>query len=268
MISIWSETLPESWHWSPNDNTPGGGKEFIVETARTLKKLGHEVVVYYDGNSREFEGVYYLPREFYEPSEIVIAQNSRPPKLGERNIYWTSLVTDREKDFLDFDKRIVLSKYHQGLFGNNSDIVPLGIHREQFDGSKKENICLYSSSPDGVWKLNDFPFEKYGYKFIQTYNGNYSEQEMVDLYNKARFWLHPGQRIELLCLSAIKAQQAGCIPVVVPLMALDETVKYGVKTNLEHYFGELEKALKNPPKVKEYRAKSWEETTQEIIKLF
>jgi glycosyltransferase involved in cell wall biosynthesis len=103
---------------------------------------------------------------------------------------------------------------------------------------------------------------------VQTYKRNISEDGMTDLYARSRFWLHPGQRVELFCISALKAQQSGCIPIVVPNMALAETVKTGIKTDLDHYFEELEKVLKNPPKGEFYEAPSWQEVTSYIVNLF
>ena len=265
MITIFTEILPEGWRWNPHAPPPSGSVEFYIATAEELAKR-HDVQIFYDGEATEKNGVYYLPRELYEPSEINIHCNDRA-ELGKWNIYWTNKVGQKAKDYMDYDHRITLSKYHKSIFGD-SVIIGHGIYKESFKPDKKENLCLYSSSPDGIWKLKDFPFEKYGYSFIQTYNNKYSEEDMIALYKKARFWLHPGQRYELFCISAVKAQASGCIPVVVPNQALAETVKTGIKCNLENYEQELIKALENPPEVKKYEAPSWVKVTASIESLF
>lgn len=264
-ISIYTEKLPLNWQWTPVNPPPSGTVEFYINTAEQLVKKGYQVSVFYDGEATELNGVYYLPRELYEPTDINIHCNDRA-KLGTRNIYWTNKVGQLSKDYMDYDARITLSKYHKSIFGD-SIIIGHGVSNK-YKPMEKENICLYSSSPDGLWKLDKFPFAKYDYRFVQTYNKSIDEDEMIELYGKARFWLHPGERTELFCLSAIKAQVSGCIPVVVPSQALAETVKTGIRTNLKDYFSELKKALKNPPKVEDYKAESWEEVTDKLIELF
>lgn len=266
-VSIWTETLPSEFRWDVKDPPPSGTVEFYIETASELAKR-HDVSVYYDGEATEYRGAYYLPRELalVTATDVVIACNEYPRVVGDKMIYWNAMVGQKAKDFMNFDHRITLSKYHQSIFGD-STVIGLGVHKEQFS-PKKENLCIYTSSPDGIWKLNEFPFEKYGYKFVSTYKQGISEQEMIDLYNRAKFWLHPGQRWELYCLSAIKAQQAKCIPVVVPTMALQETVTRGVKTTLDNYFNDLKKALEDGYEAFEYNAPTWEEQTKKIELLF
>lgn len=269
-LEIWSEELPPEWEWTPKSYL-GGTPEFVVNTAEFISH-DTEVIVYYDGETKYVNRVYYLPRDrFIGGADVILSCNSKAPKKGKYNIYWSSWFHNRDKDFLDFDERIVLSPYHQKIFGNNSRLIPLSIWPEQFKNPVKvKKQCLYSSSPDrglnflkSIW--NDVSRET-GAVLISTYDYGISEKEMVELYKSSEFWLHPGQGIELFCLSAVKAQAAKCIPVVVPNMALETTVKYGVKTTLEKYKDELIKTINNPPKVEDVNFGSWETVTMELFK--
>lgn len=269
MIEIWTEELPNGWEWSP-ENFVGGTHEFVVNTAICAQKYD-DVVVYYDGKTVEFCGVYFVPRGLYAGKDIVLACNSVPQKLGKYNIMWSNWYGKKDTDYPQFDERIVQSPYHQSIFGEDSRLVPLSIWPEQFKhGVKVEKRCLYSSSPDrgGEFLKSIWPEvkDRTGAELIMTYDKSISEREMINLYKSSQFWLHPCQGIELFCVSAAKAQAAGCIPVVVPNMALDTTVKFGVKTTLENYKEDLIKAIENPPKVEEVDFGSWETVTNELFK--
>ena len=269
MIEIWTEELSGDWKWTPNKFC-GGTIEFAVETARVLSKF-EEVVVYYDGEPIEHNGVYYLPRSNFKGNDIVLSCNSHAPNKGKYNIYWTSWANQTQDKCLDYDERIVLSPYHQSIFGENSRIVPLGCWKDNFkDGKKARGFCLYSSSPDrggfylkSIWEE---VFDKTGAVLISTYRSDISEEEMQDIYKKSQFWLHPGQGIELFCLSGLKAQVAGCIPIVVPNMALETTIKIGVKTTADKYKSDLIEAIKNPPEVEEFDCLSWVDVTKDLFK--
>jgi len=169
---------------------------------------------------------------------------------------------------MEYDHRITISNYHKSIFGD-SDVIGHGIYPELYKKGKKENICLYSSSPDRGGKfIDEKMINDMGYKLIKTYKKDISEIEMIDLYRKAKFWLHPCQGVELFCIAGVKAQASGCIPVVVPNMALKETIKWGIKTDFEHYNEELSKALKNPPRAEGYDPPTWLEVTKKIESLF
>jgi len=274
MIEIWTESLPQDYWWLPNDYI-GGTPEYVVNTARELKSLGHDVIVYYDNTPTELDGVFYLPRNQYQGNDIVLACNEKPPKLGKRNIYWTSKYGQTDEMFKEFDERIVLSKYHQSLFGKNSKVIPLACNSKDLKPEKKEFFALYSSSPDrGLdFLLKMWPeiYEttrlrlktSYGASGGQTkvsgvdFLGKLPESEMNSLYRKAKFWLHPAQGIELFCISGRKAQTAGCIPVVIPNMALDETILFGVRTDDENFKKDLLETIKYPPFVPKMEFLGW-----------
>lgn len=269
IVEIYTEELPHGWEWTP-DSYLGGTPEFVVNTAEAIKKFAR-VTVYYDGKPMEHNGVYYLPRVFYGARDILLACNSRPPRLAKHNIVWCDWVDKKDSDYAEFDERIVISPYHQSIFGNNSRIVPLSVHKSQFFNAQKvKGQCLYSSSPDrggeflkSIWK--DVEAET-GAKLIQTYKKDISEADMIKLYKESEFWLHPCQGVELFCIAAAKAQTAGCIPVVIPNMALDTTVKFGVKTTLENYKQDLINAIKNPPPIASVDFGSWESVTKDLFK--
>lgn len=269
MIEIWTEELPSEWQWHPTRYC-GGTPEFVVETARVLSSVC-EVIVYYDGMPCTFENVVYLPRSAFIGKDIILACNSTPPHLGQYNIYWNSWFKAKENSYKNFNERIVLSKFHQNIFGLNSRIIPLGCHPRQFlNPIKNKGLCLYSSSPDRgadfLKGIFDNVKERTGAMLVCTYSKDIDEESMVQLYRESEFWLHPGQGVELFCLSAVKAQLAKCIPVVVPNMALEETVKYGVKTTIDNYENALIQAIENPPKIEDVHFMSWDDATQEIFK--
>lgn len=266
MIEIWTEELPPNFHWSP-DNYLGGTPETIVNLA---ENFNDEVFVYYDGRAIEKNGVYYLPRNNYLGRDILIAFNSKPPKLAKHNIALINWFHARDIDYLEFDERIVLSKYHQSIFGYNSRIIPHACDFSKFlNGKKISGQCLFSSSPDrgrdfleSIW--GDVSRET-GATLITTYSKDISEEEMIDLYKTSQFWLHPGDGVELFCISALKAQAAGCIPIVVPNMALETTVKYGIKTTKENFKDDLIQAIKNPPKVEEINIDTWRDVADQFL---
>jgi hypothetical protein len=267
LVEIWTEVLPPAWHWTP-DSYLGGTPEFAINVAKNCE---HDVVVYYDGKPCMYDGIYYLPRSQYRGSDVILAINSRPPKLGKHNIIWFSWDNAKDTQYLDFDERIVLSPYHKSIFGSNCRIVPLTCEPEDFKSTYKiKKQCLYSSSPDrggeflkSIWSEVE---ARTGARLVCTYKNNISEDEMKELYKQSEFWLHPCQGVELFCISAVKAQVASCIPVVVPNMALATTVKYGVKTTLENYKENLIKAINNPPKVEKVDFGSWQSVTDELFK--
>lgn len=269
LLEIWTEEMPKGWEWSRHSYL-GGSPEFIVNTAECMVDEC-DVIVYYDGEPCEFNGVYYSPRSQYMGQDVVLACNSKPPKLGKHNIYWTNWVHQRQENCLEFDERIVISPYHKSIFGEDSRIVPHSVWASEFDNPiKNKGQCLYSSAPDRggeflkeIWR--DVHKET-GAELITTYDKSIPEKEMIELYKSSEFWLHPCQGVELFCIAAAKAQVAKCIPVVIPNMALETTVKYGVKTTLENYKEDLIKAIKNPPAIEVVDFGSWADVTAELFK--
>lgn len=61
------------------------------------------------------------------------------------------------------------------------------------------------------------------------YHGKVSHAELHDHFMSAGLWLYPTNFTEISCITAMKAQVAGAIPVTMTLAALDETVQHGYK---------------------------------------
>lgn len=269
ILEIWTENLTGNWVWG-YDNYLGGTPEFIINTAECASNIFDEVYVYYDGSPGENNGVYYLPRRDYVGRDVLLSCNDVPHNMAEYNIYWSNWHNNKQDHYMNFDERIVLSNYHKSIFGKDSRIVPHSCWPKSFNGSNKiRKQCLYSSSPDrgaeflkSIWgNVN----KQTGAELICTYDQNISEDKMIEYYNSSQFWLHPCQGVELFCIAAVKAQVAKCIPIVVPNMALDETVKYGVKTTLDNYEVDLINAINNLPEVKDVDFGDWDSVTRELF---
>lgn len=267
-IEIWTEELPSGWLWEP-DNYLGGTPEFVVNTAECLLTLGYDVKVYYDGKPTEHNGVTYLPRDFYQAEDILIACNSIPSILAGFNIYWTNWAHQTQDEAMVFDERVVLSKFQQEHFGKDSVVIGHACWPADFAGGEKEDrLCLYSSSPDrgGRFLAEIWPEVETatGAKLIMTYNKGISDKDMQELYKRSQWWLHPCQGTELFCISAQKAMAAGCIPFFIPNGALGETIPWGVQTNLRNFKEDLIYFLQKPPPVQRIKQKDWLDVTKEL----
>jgi glycosyltransferase involved in cell wall biosynthesis len=78
-----------------------------------------------------------------------------------------------------------------------------------------------------------------------TFLGRLDDREMTELYKKVDVLTYPCTGGERFCLTALKAQVYGAIPCVVPTMALNETVKYGIKSSHTNYLGAIIDLLKD-----------------------
>jgi tetratricopeptide (TPR) repeat protein len=68
-------------------------------------------------------------------------------------------------------------------------------------------------------------------KYDVREHGQIGHEELAEKMKQTSFWTYPCTFEETFCITGIKAQAAGCIPVIVESAALLETVKYGYKTN-------------------------------------
>jgi hypothetical protein len=248
-IALYTEPLPPSFHWSP-EKAWRGTEEFYVETAKALFDLGHSVEVFYDGPSMLVEqvafggGVVYRPRVEYRGGfDAVLCCNAQPPGLfpGTRHVYWSNLHGDRFERHLWADAQIVISAFQRQNHETPPDtdqrggpgqfrtaVVGHGVDAGKYVGGVKEPLALYSSSMDrgGHWLKANWGSFGTGLTLVCT-EGRLSNAEVDDLYRRARVWLHPAMGVELFCISALKAQAAGCLCVYSPTMALPETVRPG-----------------------------------------
>ena len=65
------------------------------------------------------------------------------------------------------------------------------------------------------------------------HHGRVSHQDVARLFCQADVWAYPCLFPESSCITAMKAQIAGAIPVVIPTGALKDTVMFGYKTALD-----------------------------------
>lgn len=66
-----------------------------------------------------------------------------------------------------------------------------------------------------------------------TYHGRIGHTELEAEYAKSAVWAYPTDFTEISCISAMKAQALGAIPVTTTMAALDETVKNGIKLDAD-----------------------------------
>jgi glycosyltransferase involved in cell wall biosynthesis len=83
-------------------------------------------------------------------------------------------------------------------------------------------------------KIPQLPVQKQ--KILRLFNqknvyehGRIGQQELVKELLKSGIWVYPCHTPESFCISAWKAQAAGCVPVVTTYAGLDETVKSGIR---------------------------------------
>jgi glycosyltransferase involved in cell wall biosynthesis len=76
-------------------------------------------------------------------------------------------------------------------------------------------------------------------------HGQVGHEELNKAYGSSSFWLYPCTWPETFCISALRAQFAGAIPVVREQCALKETVRHGYKcTSLKEYLPTVLMAFK------------------------
>jgi glycosyltransferase involved in cell wall biosynthesis len=77
-----------------------------------------------------------------------------------------------------------------------------------------------------------------------THHGRVSQPQILEEMKKAGIWAYPAHFGEISCISAMKAQACGAVPVVVAYAALQTTVAYGVKVDGDIYDRETKEAFK------------------------
>lgn len=276
--------------WSPWDTRIGGSEEFIVEVS---KRLPHEVQVFHNGQHGIYEGVRYRDHSEFEPGDVTINVNYPEFEgIKGKTIYWTSL-TDNP-DLSKFDAVCVISEYakkHTGVKHRNVYIVPPGYDPDKVYPSKKiPKQCFYASSPDrGLDALLEAWPKVYAAHpdatLLLTYGaqadlpgviclGNADEDTVNEVYRTSDMWVYPCSGNELYCMTGVKAQAAGCVPLVIPHMALDETIKAGVKSTPECFAKDWIELLNNPNKRWKIRNElrqehfiDWDESTQKLLSI-
>lgn len=96
-------------------------------------------------------------------------------------------------------------------------------------------------------------------------HGRLNREDFLRLMASAEVWAYPCIGGELCCKTALEAQVLQCLPVVVPTMALDETVQAGIKTTPERFAEALVMALRGEgPQIdwSQVRIPSWNDLAQ------
>lgn len=270
--------------WSPWDKRVGGSEEFIIEVSKRLAKLGHTVKVYHNGRHGGYEGVAYLDHSQFEPGDVTINVNYPEFKDGNNTIFWTSLT--EHPDLSHFKAVCYISGYaleNTGIKHRNTFWVPPGYDESKIYPDKKmPKQCLYASSPDRGLDilLEAWPkvYEAHpDATLVITYGaeanlpgiinlGAVDEDTMNELYRTSQIWAYPCTGNELYCMTGIKAQAAGCYPLIIPHMALEQTVKYGRTTDKEHFAEALIDLLnkKEFPQY-DYHYPTWEDSVTMLL---
>lgn len=65
-----------------------------------------------------------------------------------------------------------------------------------------------------------------------------SHEDLAKLMGETQVWAYPTEFPEIHCITALKAQEAGCYPVTTTVAALDETVQSGVKLDTKTIYSD------------------------------
>lgn len=291
--------------WSPTDIRLGGTEDSVVRWAEELNKRGHVVTVYRNKGTEPLfhNGVNYTGRENYTRQNAAkFCINVKSPEVAPLvpTLYLTNETDAGKHDLSKYEGVIWCSQWAVDNIPTNAKqtfILPYGYDSKKiYPGQKIRCQCFYGSSPDrgldtllNVWP--DIHMKHPEAILILTYGaqvpsldgvmnlGVVDEETMNEIYQISDFWLHPCNGGELYCITGIKAQAAGCIPVVIPRMALSETVVNGYWADNEaNYFDALDGALSAPDKeigalrqeLAKHHFPDWEDSTnrlEEIIGL-
>lgn len=235
--------------WNPESTFLGGTEESVVEWAKRLA-TEHDVEVYHNGQHGNWDNVEYLDRDDYRGNNgVTVNIKSSEVVPHGKTWYLTNELDVARHNLSKFAGVIFPSRWamdHLKVSNPNVRIIPHGFDKAAIHNEPKfQNQCLYASSPDrGLDNLLEIWPQVVAAvpdaQLVVTYNGQIDTPNtmclgkvdditMNRLYSTSDFWLHPCNGGELYCMSGIKAQYAGAIPVIFPMMALAETVKRGIK---------------------------------------
>lgn len=77
-----------------------------------------------------------------------------------------------------------------------------------------------------------------------TVHGRVSHEELAKAMSEIQVWAYPTEFQEIHCITALKAQEAGCYPVVTAVGALKETVQCGDKIRTQRIYSDQYKQEK------------------------
>jgi glycosyltransferase involved in cell wall biosynthesis len=107
-----------------------------------------------------------------------------------------------------------------------------------------------------------------------TEHGRITHEELAEKFKQSKVWAYPTEFNEINCITALKAQEAGCIPVTTGCYALAETVinnRYTVEckdisTNTQkrqEFIDNMVKALKSNDEVRKVPKVYWEDIAKQ-----
>ena len=262
----------------------GGSEEMVVETAIRLSKR-YKVTVFHNGKHGVYDGVEYKDHRDFTIGGITI--NVNYPQFPSGGIYWTTL--DKNPDLSQFKAVCVISKYakmYTSVVHDSIHIVPPGYDPEQiYPGKKIANQCFYGSSPDRgldilleawpeIYKAHPDAtlLLTYGAKDIELSPGIINlglvdKQTMNEIYQTSQYWLYPCTGTELYCMTGVKAQVTRCWPVIIPHMALKETVKYGTFTTADKFAEDVIETLKYGHFPHSFKYPTWDDVVNKLEKI-
>lgn len=247
--------------WEPTDIRLGGTERGIQEWAEELVRKGHEVYVFRNGHKNSgmqvHGGVIYQERSTYHGHGDICINVKSPEQVPlEPTIFYTNNTDADQLDLSKYSAVIQISEWAKDNISVNNPkvyVVPHGYEPLKiYPETKIKNQCLYASSPDRgletllrIWPkvIAAHPdatlkvtygapeYDVEGVEFL----GNVDEETMNQLYRESDYWTYPCNGGELQCITGMKAQAAGCIPVIIPVMALQETVKNGYFATADNY---------------------------------
>lgn len=295
VVIMTGDTAIDEWGpWSLKEGI-GGSEEAVIRLAPKLAKLGYKVVVYAKpgpNTGLDKDGVMWRNYWEWNPDDkfdIFVAW--RAPFIFEKKIkarkkyLWLHDVMEPGEfganRIANFDKCILLSKYHRSLFPMIPDDKVLmsgnGIDPETFEGidvKRDTHKIFYGSShvrglaylyriwPDVKKAVPDATLDVYYGRgsYDAVHKGNPERMKwMDDMINKAKnlegvidhgkvsqeeinaaifrsgIWAYPCPFPEIYCITAIKAQAGGAVPVASNFAALDETIQFGHKQAFKEF---------------------------------
>lgn len=272
--------------WKPTDNRLGGTEESIVQWTERLRKRGHTVTIYDNDTRLDYDGGH----------DVCINVKSSEIWPKEPTLYLTNETNASDLDLSMYDGVIWPSQWcvdNIPVNNENTFILPHGYDPKViYPTDKIYKQCLYASSPDRgletllrAWPrvLRNHPDATlkvtYGAPAIDFPNieflGEVDEDMMNQLYRESDVWCHPANGGELFCITGIKAQAAACVPVIIPTMALAETVRHGYFANdaAEYanmlidalYDDEGRDSLRSTLRAEQYD--TWEDSTDKLLQI-
>lgn len=94
---------------------------------------------------------------------------------------------------------------------------------------------LALQGPDDFYERMEKQFKVLSSQGV-TVHGRVSHDELARAMRSTQVWAYPTEFTEIHCITALKAQEAGCYPVVTDVGALAETVQSGVKIHTKKIY--------------------------------